>query len=237
VPLNWAGFYAGVNGGYGWTNTNSNVAVAVDGFGGFFNGPAGTYTANGGAQPEGGFGGGQFGYNWQRDRFVFGIETDIQGAGLTDKKNLTFSDTAFVGPGFGPSTGVENREIDWFGTLRGRLGYSFDRTLIYFTGGLAYGGVKEQLVVSNPFNPGTLDLNGDNTRAGYVLGGGVEYKVSPAWSIKGEYQDINLGSQTLSGINTGFFTDHNTTNARDYNFSTVRVGVNYHVLPVYEPLK
>src|SRR5271167_509019 len=77
------------------------------------------------------------------------------------------------------------------------------------------------------YNPGILDLASNGTRTGSVLGGGVEYMVSPAWSVKGEYQHIDLGSQTFSGINTGFFQDHNTTNPRDYNFSTVRVGINY----------
>lgn len=86
---------------------------------------------------SGGFGGGQLGYNFQRDRFVFGVETDIQGA------DITGSGSANRGADL-HSTGYDvvanaRREatLDWFGTVRGRLGYSFYSALIYFTGGFA----------------------------------------------------------------------------------------------------
>jgi outer membrane immunogenic protein len=69
-----------------------------------------------------------------------------------------------------------------------------------------------------------------------VLGGGWEYKFSPAWSAKAEYQYINLGKNDPVAVNgTTPFSLFGVD--RDDAFHTVRVGLNYHLLPGYEPLK
>ncbi len=165
----WTGIYVGVNGGYAWSETSDQLAT----------GPFG------GLAPEGGFGGGQIGYNVQRDRIVFGIEADIQGAGISAS---------------GSDAGLDQfkSELDYFGTVRGRLGYAFDRTLVYATGGLAYGEVKNSAVQAATGDNYSID----KTAVGYVLGGGVEYKIGGAWSVKGEYQYINLGKNdpTFAGV-------------------------------------
>ncbi len=205
----WTGFYVGVNGGYGWSEYSDQLAGA-----GYF----------GGVAPAGGFGGGQIGYNWQgilHPHLVLGVEADIQGSGIkdsgTDKFNNTYSS-----------------ELDYFGTVRGRVGYAVDRALVYFTGGFAYGGVKNENVLPAG---GPLVYDISRTATGYVLGGGLEYKITPAWSVKGEYQYINLGKndpvdpagKTYSSIAGNTLTDD--------AFHTVRVGLNYHIGNVYEPLK
>ena len=186
VANTWTGFYAGVNGGYGWTSDSSNF------------------------QPEGGFGGGQIGYNWQGgfgfgQAWVFGVEADFQGADI--------SDNAF---------GVKS-QLNWFGTVRGRLGYAFDRTLVYATGGFAYGEVETKV-------PG---FSQSDTQTGYVVGGGVEYKINPSWSLKGEYQFISLDASDASGA--GSLAGFSNTDRTDVH--TVRLGLNYHVGHGYEPLK
>ncbi len=184
VAVNWSGFYAGVNGGYGW-DAKSNDFLS----------------------PSGGFGGGQIGYNWQRGNIVFGLETDIQGAGIEDKN--VFGDKS---------------KLDYFGTVRGRVGYAFDRTLFYATGGFAYGEVQNTYVTLAPFGKFS------ETQTGYTVGGGVEYKINPAWSVKAEYQYIDLGASNLVGPlgqNIG----------GDTEVHTVRAGLNYHVGVGYEPLK
>src|SRR5262249_48974746 len=68
ASVNWAGWYAGVNGGYGWSEHSDKFAISVVGFKGI--------------DPHGGFGGGQIGYNWQSGYVVFGVEADIQGAAI-----------------------------------------------------------------------------------------------------------------------------------------------------------
>ncbi|MGO4704147.1 outer membrane protein, partial [Microvirga sp. 2MCAF38] len=115
----WTGFYVGVNAGFGWNSSNDdNVFVPGVGF-----------VGNGGS--NGGFvGGGQIGYNYQVGQFVIGAETDLQYADLGHRNN-----DVFVG-----TFGFNNKSSDnYFGTVRVRAGYAFDRALIYATGGFAYG--------------------------------------------------------------------------------------------------
>jgi outer membrane immunogenic protein len=206
VTVNWAGFYAGVNGGGAWSQEDDQLANSRAAFGGL--------------SPNGGFGGGQIGYNWQgvwHPHLVLGIEADIQGAGIDDKATI------------GAVTWASN--LDYFGTVRGRIGYAMDSTLVYFTGGFAYGGVKNEVTA-----PGA-DFKSDGTATGYVLGGGVEYKFTPAWSAKVEYQYINLGKNDPTFGGLAFTSSAVGGVDRDDAYHTVRLGLNYHFVPGYEPLK
>jgi outer membrane immunogenic protein len=108
----WAGFYVGVNGGYGWSPHNDQLRD--------FN--SNTFP---GLSPEDAFGGGQIGYNVQLGKIVLGYEADIQDSGIGDKKKLNGV--------------VYQSDLDWFGTARGRIGHSMGPALAYLTGGLAYG--------------------------------------------------------------------------------------------------
>jgi outer membrane immunogenic protein len=205
----WAGFYAGVNGGYAFSESSDQLAWT-------------TAPSFAGLAPEGGFGGGQIGYNWQgfyHPNLVVGIEADIQGADITD----TGTDGIFK----------YSSTLDWFGTVRGRLGYASDRTLVYATGGFAYGGLKNDVTNGTAASHYTID----STATGYVVGGGVEYKVSPAWSLKAEYQYINLGKNDPVNPAGVHFSDIANTTLNDDAYHTVRVGLNYHMVPSYEPLK
>ena len=201
----WTGFYAGINGGYGWGGGDSIA----------FSDGSDRWAR---AQPQGGFGGGQLGYNFQSGSFVYGVETDFQGAGISD----SVTGTSVNGAGF-----TSQQSIDWFGTVRGRLGFAFGNALVYGTGGFAYGNVNQRTNYSG-------DVFASNTtQTGYAVGGGVEYKFNPAWSVKAEYQYIDLGSERLTdGLG-------NATNPLDTNFQTARVGLNYRFGGGggYEPLK
>lgn len=226
VGVNWSGFYAGVNGGYGW-NANDQTLTAID----YGTGAIGRFAA---PQSDGGFGGGQIGYNWQGALFgphaVIGLEADFQGAGIGGKNtvqtNASFNDTV-----------AGERNVDWFGTVRGRLGYAFDGTLLYATGGFAYGGVSNRFVATyNGNNPNHASLGGNSTGTGYVVGGGVERMLSPAWSVKAEYQFIDLGSETYTGTYTT--SGHRVTlSDLDEQYHTVRLGLNYKFGDSYLPLK
>jgi outer membrane immunogenic protein len=219
VPT-WAGFYVGVNGGYGWGASSKVDDLQTTG---------GVVTAETTTSftPSGGFGGGQIGYNWQRDRLVFGIEADIQGADISGHA------TTSLGAGLSASG---SSDLDWFGTVRGRLGYAWGPTLIYATGGFAYGGIHDHVSKVDGGGPGSLSRN--EVATGYVVGGGLEYAISPRWSLKGEYQFIDLGKGSPMSVDvavppTKYFGELDP----NHSYSTVRLGVNYHILPAYEPLK
>jgi outer membrane immunogenic protein len=236
----WTGFYVGVNGGFGWSAFDSNVtAVNVErhpvGEGGSFV-VEGTATAGSIFDPIGGFGGGQIGYNWQlAPQWVAGIEADIQGGGIHDSAtasalNPVPGDTNDVPPGSVNAYAKSN--LVWFGTVRARIGYLLDNlALIYATGGFAFGGVKDTLSVTE-ISEGTLlsgTVNSNRTATGFVVGAGVERYFTPSWSLKAEYQYIDLGSTTLAtGAAPSDCCDAPSGSANiSHKYHTFRVGLNY----------
>jgi outer membrane immunogenic protein len=246
APNTWTGFYLGVNGGYGWSAGNGKAtASAFDDDGGapFYN------SSQAGLDSKGGFAGGQAGYNWQRNQLVFGVEADLQGSGISGKARRSveadLADAAAIaangGDGADVLTSVDaHSRLDWFGTVRGRLGYAFDRTLVYATGGLAFGHVRDRLTTSVDFDAGPhpFSTESNGTRTGFVVGGGLEYALTPSWSLKGEYQFIDLGSSTLASGSNPASLEFGTGSVKiDHSYNTVRAGLNYHILPAYEPLK
>jgi outer membrane immunogenic protein len=164
VPVfTWTGFYVGVNAGYGWHENNDNTAFVAPGA--FVTSPLTSGTITFGDDSGDGFvGGGQLGYNYQIGSFVVGLETDIQWADLGGSRGTAF--TSFVPPATFVPAGAAGG-LDWFGTVRARMGVAFDRALIYATGGFAYGGADE--------NDGLGFVNNDDVRTGWVLGAGMEY--------------------------------------------------------------
>ncbi len=231
MPPVWSGFYLGLNGGYAWEATASALQATAQ------NGVSTPGAASGNYWTDGGFGGVQFGYNLQRDRLVFGIETDIQAAGVGGKMALgaVSSDQSV------DTSAVAKSSLDWFGTLRGRAGYAFGSTLVYATAGLAYGGGKDSLTQSshNALNTVGATASKDFTAAGYTVGAGVETAISPSWSVKAEYQYIDLGTSSLStSRDIPNSTDTGGASASfDHSYHTMRVGVNYKFNQTYEPLK
>src|SRR4051812_12723213 len=153
VPVfTWTGFYVGVNAGYGFSNNDRNGLGSFNAVPGSLTGTpaalgfAGTVTQGGLSRDNSGFvGGGQIGYNYQIGQWVIGIEADLQFADL-NKSNTGDVVTlipAVGNPGIPGFVGARNANfggIDWFGTVRGRLGYAIDRLLVYGTGGFAFGG-------------------------------------------------------------------------------------------------
>jgi outer membrane immunogenic protein len=149
---------------------------------------------------SGGFIGGTAGYNWQTGQMVLGIEGDVDWSGMSG------TSSAFC------SAGCSTKN-DWLGTVRGRIGYSFDRFLPYFTGGLAAGDIQ----ASTPGFAGATQTN-----LGWTLGAGMEVAIVGNWSAKAEYLHVDLGSFNC-GTACGGFTPDNVSLKEDL----VRGGVNY----------
>ena len=146
--------------------------------------------SNNPTNPSGLVGGATGGYNFQNGPWVFGVEGDIEVTGADD----TFAPWKFSNP--------------WFGTVRGRAGYTFSNVLFYFTAGLAFGELSGQ----------TFGLSESHTSAGWTAGVGAEISLAPNWSAKIEYLYVDLSESrfVITGVSNG------------YRFGTVRAGVNYH---------
>jgi outer membrane immunogenic protein len=210
--FNWSGFYAGINGGYGWENDPGFTLTEA----------IGPVTAGAPAiKSNGGFGGGQIGVNWQAhgSALVLGLEADIQAADIKGSYSQIID---VAGDNLAAS-----KKLDYFGTVRGRAGFAVDsmgRLLIYGTGGLAYGQINERLLVTN--GGSSADLNTSTTRAGVALGGGVEYALGNAWSVRAEYLYLMFSKSTLSApVIPAPGTV--TSSSLDNNYQVVRVALNY----------
>ncbi len=219
----WSGLYIGFNSGYAWRNSGAFDTSAVNLFEtpalpalalpGRLWGPASALGATGsvGARLNGFFSGAQLGYNWQfSDRYVAGLEADIQGGGIRGGGGFETLTPAAVYPPFFAATSVTvHRTLEYFGTVRGRLGYAVTPTmLLYATGGLAYGGISTSTAVRQSLTPSILlsaSANSDyfDNRVGWTVGGGAETALTDNISAKLEFLYYDLGSASVAFPNAG----------------------------------
>ncbi|BDV39915.1 outer-membrane immunogenic protein [Methylocystis bryophila] len=251
--FSWTGLYGGVNIGYGFGNNNQDPGGLV--YERFLccivPGSAWSIPDD----PRGVLGGGQAGYNHQFNPWlVVGIEADTQATDVHSQGNGINGAPGVGAIGTGPhfAFASQNKSVDWFGTVRGRIGVTIPNLpnlLLYGTGGLAYGGVVQSVNVSDffPELPGVIvgaGTNYDKTKVGWTAGGGVEWFPAPAhslfhaFSIKLEYLYTDLGPTTLYGTSilvltsppgpgpTFFYSQTSPT-----RWHTVRMGVNWHFNP------
>ena len=204
AAYDWSGFYAGVNAGYGCCGDDD---VGIKRNGAFLGSP-------GNLEIDGFFGGGQIGYNLQSDQFVYGIEADAQLSGLED---------SFDNGSLNLFSVDATSKVDAFGTVRGRLGIAQDNWLFYGTGGVAWGTTDYD--VSGTSFLTSFRVRGNDTLWGYAVGAGVEYAVDEDWSVKFEYQYVNLGRETLSAVGADGAV-YRTEQTPD--FHSARVGINFH---------
>jgi outer membrane immunogenic protein len=130
------------------------------------------------------------------------------------------------------STSV-TKSIDWFGTVRGRIGYLVSpQWLVYATGGLAYGetkiGFSHVDVTSGCIPQATICATGTSSevRVGWTAGAGVEAMIAANWSFKAEYLYLDLGRHSANI--TAYTVPIVFSPSTDFRQQIVRVGVNYH---------
>ncbi len=232
---NWTGFYIGLNAGWGWgkaqeTTTNSGLGFAFADS----------------THPNGLIGGVQFGYNWQvASPWIVGFEADIQASGQ-NASSTPINQSATLGNivifALVSDSNSHNDALNWFGTVRGRLGYAvWPGTMVYGTGGFAYGRVGTSvsntgtsqlcfLGVCGPPISTTATLNGAATEPGWTGGGGIEGAVPNSrvtWKIEYLYIALNTANFLLS---TPVAISAPVTLATSAKFTDniVRVGLNWH---------
>jgi outer membrane immunogenic protein len=195
---NWTGLYVGAHIGGGWSSKDfANYDPLL--------GPVGNF---GSVDADGFLGGVQLGYNWQTGPWVFGVEAQFSWA------DLSGSGVSSAFPGVSGYVDINN-----LGSIAGRIGYAWDRTMLYFKGGAGW--VNERYSLSDGITIATAD--GD-TRWGWMLGAGLEYGWTPNWSVKIEYNYMDFGSDSVSFVEPGFTP---FSLSIDQQVHVVKAGVNY----------
>lgn len=228
---NWAGAYGGLHIGYGFAS-DDNIKTTGQAAGNIANVASGARPGSVSVDADGFTGGVALGYNMQSGNLVYGIETDID---LTDIEDSTTVRT--VNPAVTPPPALVNsfsQQLDYLGTVRLRLGTTINNgnTLVYATGGLAYGGIDNSVTMSIP-NGTAAQFRGsnDSTETGYVLGAGVEHALDAKLRMTASYMYYDLGSNTANvavvptavplGGGTGYNSEFDTSG------HLLRVGVGY----------
>lgn len=208
----WSGFYFGLNAGVALNNSEVNIDMEdLDLFDQSLTGEDAVFTS-----------GASIGYNWQIDSFVFGVEADINYIGFSGDNREDYNDISAVQF----ATRRVSFDSEWFGTLRGRLGYAADNFLIYGTGGLAYGHAEAESDFRYYYNNaemGRWSNSADDVNWGWTVGAGVEYGIDK-WSLGVEYLYVDLGSSDWDAGYQGtlYFSSTNSEVSNDYQFSLVR---------------
>jgi outer membrane immunogenic protein len=193
----WTGFYIGADVGAAWSNDDVSPTI--------FDGT--TFPRTNTMRNSGWLGGGTVGYNFQTGHYVFGVESDL-GYLQAGKSKLD------------PPNEIDSLNSAFYADLTGRLGYAVDNVLFYGKGGWAYyGGRGTTTVITGAFTPAS-----SGTFNGWTAGGGIEYKFTPSWSAKVEYQHYDFGSATATLTNTvgTVFPYKNELTA-----DSLKIGVNY----------
>ena len=252
LVYSWTGFYVGANIGGGWGKQGVDYTPNDDLV-------ANLLFPSGGAPPpasltsSGVLGGFQAGYNWKlKDPWLVGVETDFDWSNM----KRTGSSSGVFAP-YGPQainalvpfSAQAQERIDWFGTVRARLGYlPMDNLLVYATGGFAYGRVQRTgswaNVGNNPYsvgggafsfwcmaNSGCFAGSSSGIAKGWTVGGGLEYSLSQKWTLKAEYLYVSLDSKSVTESSLLFAPGSSPSsfnaNFGRTNFNVARIGLNY----------
>ena len=225
----WTGCYVGLNVGYGWARfRKSEINQFATATGAFI-----ATRPDFDFDDDGALGGGQIGCNWQYGQWVWGLETDLQVTSIEARDRLPglFGNTAVAG---GTTFFTEAQSaLRWFGTARARAGWTVTpTTLLYVTGGFAYGRVNSHLGFGlNTTNVVATAVNFDDQyHYGWTVGVGAEAKITQNFTAKLEYLYVDLGSADYAFNNIS-----NSTGTTFFNYDwkqrvdmhVVRIGLNY----------
>ena len=224
----WTGFYVGVHAGATFTQGRRITELAP------VTANDTVYNVTGGFAALGNktsfIGGGQVGYNYQINQFVVGLEADASYWGYrASTPELTVAGL--------PIGGIDNDTIGskrahWLATARARLGFAFDRLLVYATGGFAFSDLKYSFVDARLLPPAGPGLINGSVRPnwGWAIGGGLEYAVTNNWTVKGEYLYTHFDAKTFRATISapiGFVGRTTRIHGDATDLHVVRIGINY----------
>jgi len=238
-PFSWTGIYLGGQIGYAWGNDRANVTAFVPGT------PATPATPGMGVppcaicaipetpgspgspgippiflsdpfstSPQGVIGGAHIGYNLQINQWVIGLEGTVDGTSIDKTVALGFPvDIASL---------TDSTRASVQGSIRARAGIAFDRVLLYATGGAAFTGIQ------NTYSLAVLNESISKTRAGWTVGGGIEYAITNNWSVRAEYRYSDFGHYIDYPFVTVVVPDGDTLTVQHHlTENQVQVGFSY----------
>ena len=206
-PAPSSGFYVGGHAGYLFGNATATLSD-----------PTGMATAGGTNNYGMLFGGVQAGYEHVfPSGLMLGIEADLSFPDFMDQSQI-------LSERFN-ANGIANEQLQFLGTLRGRVGYSFGSWTPYLTGGLALGGFRTALTDSIT---GNEDATPGNKRLGYAVGAGIDRALGDHWSARLEYLYTALGPSGFQFAGSGPTYSTPARYDSQYDFHMFRIGLNYH---------
>jgi opacity protein-like surface antigen/outer membrane receptor protein involved in Fe transport len=225
----WTGFYFGANAGYATGKFATDTVISSLG--------TPLLATSSSSRLNGGIGGAQSGYNWQSDMWLAGVEADVQFS-TRRVSAITQCPGAICNASidaFGaPVTLATNHSLDWFATVRGRLGAAVTPgSVVYFTGGLAIGAIAQSGTISgiafnagNPFlNP--MDFTHRMTKTALAVGGGLETRLAGNVTGKVEYLHMDFGNASTLATNTPDSPPIAVNLNSRFTNDIVRLGINY----------
>jgi outer membrane immunogenic protein len=206
VVFSWTGFYLGGNIGAAWAHSNWNditrrVVFGVNNNSHFL-------------------AGGQVGYNWQINNFLLGVEADADWLSRNNNNGI-----GVVVPGVAGPIAVSS-DRTWIATAAARFGITADRALFYGKAGGGWVG-ENNLTIANLGTGAVIAGTGSRSRGGFLLGGGIEYAVTNNWTIKAEYDWIDIKGRTFIVPGGSPFLVGDTFTSSGRNVQEAKIGFNY----------
>ncbi|MDO8980519.1 MAG: outer membrane beta-barrel protein [Afipia sp.] len=219
APFTWTGSYIGGYVGGASAAEDGSTSNPVTATGGFFNfNPVNTGYGLGSSF----IGGYTSGYNYQfAPNWVIGYEGEI---GYVKINGSGVQNPPGVSNGLNDTNGI-TRIGDWYSVYTARLGYAWDRSLIYVKGGAAV--VRVEAGISDRTGVPQLDTIQHKWKIGYAVGGGWEYAFDPKWSLKAEYLYLGIESDYATSGNLRPAGPQFFTTTRVPGIHTGKIGLNY----------
>jgi outer membrane immunogenic protein len=212
VGYDWSGLYLGGHIGYGWGKTDiadhSLFGLAL-------------FVPTQKFDTKGFLGGVQGGWNYQFGHFVLGSEVDFSWTDIKGDQSSAVGIDGFA-------TITRSSKTKWMGTATTRLGYAWDRVLVYSKLGAAWAHFDYNDNLAIPGVGSIYNSSASETRAGWTVGTGIEWAFAGNWSAKVEYDYMDFGRRTVdfAPVNIGIASVPVNLDI-DQRISVVKVGINY----------
>lgn len=190
----WTGIYAGIQGGYAWGSNRVRIGAPLGAFA-----PTSIQIDDDSA-----FGGAHAGFNYQFGSVVLGLEGDIEAVNSRSR----FASAGLVG----------RVSQDWQGAARARIGFAFDRLLVYAAGGASFTEYERRI-----FDAAGFGERLTSARTGWNVGAGINFAFTDNLILGAEYRYTDFGRNRFASY--GAFPG--LTGSQEFSTHSARASVAY----------